>query len=207
MSDVESAPLLVGHSFSTKDILHLRVAEEAILQGIVMKVVRSNDQNFTASGVNFYVWASFTERVGWTVHSAMCWEGGDLLQIPPKFRVDPSDTGSRRSLTTPLKSKMIVPVIVGAVAENPGIPYQLLREILKPYANNYALTDSILQEGQDLAKAQLFGRGEDNVQYAKGVAVELRALGHHVEVLFSDRKEILQAVGAVVLHKEIARLK
>ncbi len=78
---------------------------------------------------------------------------------------------------------------------------------MKPYANNYALTDSILQEGQDLAKAQLFGRGEDNVQYTKGVAVELRALEHHVEVLFSDRKEILQAVGAVVLHKEIARLK
>ncbi len=169
MNNIESAPLLVGHSFSTKDILHLRVAEEAILQGIVMKVGRSNDWNFTASGVDFYVRVSFTERVGWTVHSAVFREGGDLLKIPPKFRVDPSDTGSRRSLTTPLKSKMIVLVIVGVVAENPGIPYQLLREILKPYANDYALMDSILQEGRDLAKVQLFGRGEDNIQYAKGV--------------------------------------
>ncbi len=63
MNDVESGPLLVGHSFSTKDILHLHVAEEANLQGIVMKVCHSDDQNFTASGVNFYVRASFVKKV------------------------------------------------------------------------------------------------------------------------------------------------
>ena len=85
MNDVKSGPLLVGHSFSTKDILHLHVAEEANLQGIAMNICRSNDQNFTASGVDFYVRASFTEMVGWTVHSAVCREGDDVLQIPPKF--------------------------------------------------------------------------------------------------------------------------
>ncbi len=85
MNNVKSGLLLVGHSFSTKDILHLRVAEEANLQGIVMKVCRSNDQNFTASGVNFYVRATFTKMVGWTVHLAKCREGDDVLQIPPKF--------------------------------------------------------------------------------------------------------------------------
>ncbi len=69
---------------------------------------------------------------------------------------------------------MVVPLIVGAVAENPGIQYQCLWEILKPYANDYALLDSILQEGRDLAKAQLFGRGDKNVQYAKGVVESYR---------------------------------
>jgi hypothetical protein len=53
MNDVKSGPLLVGHSFSTKDILHLHVAEEANLQGIAMNICRGNDQNFTASGVDF----------------------------------------------------------------------------------------------------------------------------------------------------------
>jgi hypothetical protein len=43
-------------------------------------------------GVDFYVCASFTERVGWTVHSAMCHEGVDVLQIPDhKFRFDQID--------------------------------------------------------------------------------------------------------------------
>jgi hypothetical protein len=78
---------------------------------------------------------------------------------------------------------------------------------LKPYANDYALLDSILQEGQDLAKTQLFGWGDENVQYAKGVVEELRGLGHHVQILFANRKEILQAVGGVVLHEEMTSLK
>ncbi len=83
---------------------------------------------------------------------------GDLLKIPPKSRVYTHEaTASRRLLTTPLKSKMIVPVILGAVAENPRIPYQLLREILKPNANDYVCMDSLLQEARELAKAQLFG--------------------------------------------------
>jgi hypothetical protein len=53
----------------------------------------------------------------------------------------------------------------------------------------------------------LFGRGDENVQYAKGVVEELRGLGHHVQILFANRKEILQAVGGVVLHEEMTRLK
>jgi len=38
MSEVEAGPLLVNHTFSSKDILHLRIAEEAKLQGIVIRV-------------------------------------------------------------------------------------------------------------------------------------------------------------------------
>jgi hypothetical protein len=98
------------------------------------------------------------------------------------------DDTKKRSLTTPLKAKMDVLIILDAVAEMPGIAYQSLREILKPYAKDYALTDSILQDGRDLAKDVLFGSAEENVQYAKGLQAELRALGHEVELLFADKK-------------------
>ena len=87
----------------------------------------------------------------------MCREGGDLLTIPPMSRVYANQEGSgSRLLTTPLKSKKIVPIIMGTIKDNPGILYPLLREILKPYAQDYACTDSLLQEGRELAKAQLF---------------------------------------------------
>ena len=102
---------------------------------------------------------------------------------------------------------MIIPIILNAVAANPGIPYRYLRELLSSYARPYALTDSILQEARDLAKKQLFGRAEQNVQYAKGVVAELGGLGHHVRVLYADRKEIVQAVCAVALREELDRLK
>ena len=102
---------------------------------------------------------------------------------------------------------MLVPIILNAVGANPGIPYPYLRELLFSYAKPYALTDSILQERQDLAKKQLFGLAEENVQYAKGVERELVELGHHVTVLYANRKEIIQSVCAVVLREELDRLK
>jgi hypothetical protein len=88
---------------------------------------------------------------------------------------------------------MIVPLIVGAIGDNPGLPFVILREILKPYANDYALTDNILQEGRELARIQLCGHVDDNVKYAKGILKELQGLGHHIEILYANRKEILQA--------------
>lgn len=45
------------------------------------------------------------------------------------------------------------------------------------------------------------------MQYAKGVVEELQGLGHHVQILFANRKEILQAIGGIVLHEEMTRLK
>jgi hypothetical protein len=48
------------------------------------------------------------------------------------------DDTKKRTLTTPLKAKTVVPIILGAVVEMPGIAYQSLREIIKPYAKDYA---------------------------------------------------------------------
>ena len=208
MVEVESSPLLAGHTFSSKDILHIRVAEEANLRGIVLRINRSDDFNFVATGIDFYVRASFTESTGWTVNCAVCREGADILKIPPSFKVMEAEIREgRRALSTPLKAKMIVPIITNAVAGNPGIPYQFLRELLSPYAHSYAISDAILQEGRDIAKATLFGVAEENVKYAKGIAHEMRRLGHHVRILYANRKEVLQAVGQVVLNEEKTRLK
>ena len=209
LQEVDCHPLQPGLTFPGKDILHLRIAEEAMHRGIATKINRSDDTNLTIVGVDFYVRASFTTASGWTANCVICREGDDLLQIPPKDRVYSlaEDDTKKRTVTTPLKAKMIVPIILGAVAEMPGIQYQSLREILKPYVKDYALTDSILQEGRDLAKNVLFGSAQENVQYAEGVQAELRAMGHEVELLYADRKETIQQVGAVVLSEEMIRLK
>ena len=95
-------------------------------RGIVIKVIRSDDTNFVAVGPEFYVRGSFTKNDGWTANSVVCREGGDLLQIPPKDRHYTTDDNRKRSVGTPLKAKMVVPIILGAVAETPGIGYQSL---------------------------------------------------------------------------------
>ncbi len=69
------------------------------------------------------------------------------------------------------------------------------------------LTDSIIQDARDMAKLQLFGSAEENVQYAQGVLDHVRELGHKVEMIFQDCRETLKLVSAVVIHEELMRWK
>ncbi len=78
---------------------------------------------------------------------------------------------------------------------------------MKPYAKEYTLMDSIVQDTRDMAKLQLFGLAEENVQYARGVVDQVRGLGHEVEMIFQDQLETLQLVSSVVLHEELMRRK
>ena len=67
-----------------------------------------------------------------------------------------------------------------AVGNKPGLSYQSLREIIKPYAKDKFITDNILQAAKELAKIELFGTDDDNVRYAKGVAAQLQELQQDV---------------------------
>jgi hypothetical protein len=91
MNVVESIRSKEDHTFVTKDILKLRIAEEANLRCIIMKVERSDDTNFIALGINFYVSGKFSENAGWTAHIVVCRNGDDLLKIPPKEKIDRID--------------------------------------------------------------------------------------------------------------------
>jgi hypothetical protein len=145
--------------------------------------------NLTIVGINFYVNATFHEHSGWVVHSAVCREGDDVLQISPKDWIDQSVMETKKgSMRTPIGAKFVVPIIKDAVADNPGIPYQSIQEIIKPYAKEYTLIDSIVQDARDRAKLQLFGSAEENVQYVGGVLDHVRRLGHKVEMIFQDQQ-------------------
>jgi hypothetical protein len=80
-SEVQSAPLLVGHSFASKDILVLRVAEEANLRGIKCSTTRSDILSFKCTGHRFCVEAHHSELNGWRVKVCATREGDDFLGI------------------------------------------------------------------------------------------------------------------------------
>ena len=85
MQEVDSHPFLAGHTFPGKDIIHLLcIAEEVMRRGIVIRVNRSDDTNFTVVGVDFYVRALFTSVAGWTANCVVCQKDSDLLIIPPR---------------------------------------------------------------------------------------------------------------------------
>jgi len=141
---------------------------------------------------------SYSESAGWTAHIVVCREGDDLLKIPPNQRIDWIDDDTT-PLRTPFKLKWLTPIIHSAVLDSPGVSYGSLREILKQYGNNYALTDSVLQIGRNITKNQLFGSADVNVKYASAVAARMRDLGHDVKLVFSSRRQVLTAVSLIVL--------
>jgi hypothetical protein len=65
-----------------------------------------------------------------------------------------------KALQIPFKSKWVALVLWTTIKETPGLPYQMMREILKPYMNDYAMTNNILQGARDFAKVNLFGQPE-----------------------------------------------
>ncbi len=154
MSKVENHRLLEGDTFKNKE---LRISKEENLRGITTRANRSDLMSLIIVGINFYVNASFYEHSGWVVHTAVCCEGDDILQIPPKDRIDPSMKEKKKGfLSIPIKAKFVVTIIKDAVSDNPRITYQSIQEIMKPYAKEYTLMDSIIQDARDMAKLQLF---------------------------------------------------
>ncbi len=94
-----------------------------------------------------------------------------------------------------------------AVEDTPGLTYQMMREILKLYINEYVLTNNILQEAHDKAKGDVFGDPDKNVKYAYAIANAIQQMGHTVEVVFTDRRTTMKSVNAIVLKEEMDRKK
>ncbi len=69
------------------------------------------------------------------------------------------------------------------------------------------LSDSILQEAKSEAKAQLFGKAEENVQYSEGMKTYLKRSGHTVELKYTSRKETLCNIEHLVISEELLHLK
>jgi hypothetical protein len=203
LEEVERKRLVKGNVFPSREILWMRIVEEALLRGINVKASRVDRTNLTVYGYQFYASDTFKECYGWECNVAICQEGDDLNNIPDKYFV--IDKNFTRN--TPLASAWVIPIIMPTVAKDPGVSYEQLRGLIRPYAKDFHITDGILQEGRDLAKKAIFGTPESNVQYAEGVAFAMRKLGHEVKLLFTTCAQTLAIIGTVVLKEEHDRHK
>jgi hypothetical protein len=81
MAVVETCPLMAGHTFREKETLMLRIAEEANLRNIRVKVQRSCTMKYEVAGPQFFVSASLSPS-GWIVRHKICREDDDIMSIP-----------------------------------------------------------------------------------------------------------------------------
>ena len=119
MADVHKCRLEVNHTFPDKEILVLRVAEEANLRGINFVCTRSDRREFKCTGPRFCVIACHLEHLGWFVSVANVREcdefGGEYSGSVVDVDAVPEQ------LTSPFWTKWIVPLILPIIVDTPSI--------------------------------------------------------------------------------------
>ncbi len=85
MVEVTNAPLLEGHTFPDKEIVLMRIVEEANLYGVRIKIIRSDGLQVDARGLNgdpFHFVAYYgTTAFRWMVTKCITWNGR-LAYVP-----------------------------------------------------------------------------------------------------------------------------
>jgi hypothetical protein len=177
--EVEKYRLCVGQMFPDKNIFWMRIAEEALLHGITVHAIRSEYTHLTVCGQSFHAEGTYREGLGWTCKVAVCCDGDDTSIIPDRSRHDNTNV----PLKTPLYYEWVILIIRSRVEKKPGIEYEALRDALRPYARETAITNFILQKARDVAKIEIFGSPNENVWYVEGVLERMRSLGHTAELV------------------------
>ena len=107
MSEVQANCLEAHHTFPNREILSMRVAEEANLRGINILCIWSDICDLRYTGTRFFVTANQSERLGWYVTIAnvrKCDDHGLAAVVDIDKALE--------KLTSPFKTKWIVPLIL-----------------------------------------------------------------------------------------------
>jgi hypothetical protein len=201
MAGIEARRLRRGNMFPDIDTLKLRITEEANLQGIGFMTTRSEVCQIQCYGHMSVVEASNTDSAnGFMVTACSVRHGDNYSNLPQQLE---KCNVEQENHSSPFKSAMVVPVILGLIADNPGCTSKTLQGYLKAYGKEYSLTDSILQEARTAAWTQLFGTAKINVTYAETVKNELVKWGHIVRVRYTGRRGTLNNIEVIILAENL----
>jgi hypothetical protein len=186
MMVIKAHPSVAGQTFQHKETLQIRIAKEANLCNIKVKIVRSSHATYIVKGYNFYIAAGYQMQTGWLVCVACCREGDDMLRILPN-----SHYFDERQLCNPFRGKWIGYLLHGTIEDCPGATYRVLSKVIRDYVNPYAVTNIIIQDACNHAKADIFGKPNDNIRYAYAIQQAIQDMGHVCELIFTGRWDVI----------------
>jgi hypothetical protein len=108
---------------------------------------------------------------------------------------------------SPIKSKWLVPLVKGALAEKPNISNKALTMLLSPYVVDKLLTHSLMNQTKKHLRLHLFGDPAQNMTYLPELVHELEAAGHEYQIITKSMASVLQKVEEMVLTQHIALMK
>ena len=190
MVEVVGARLRVGDSFPNRDLLAIRIAEEAIQVNTAVTVTRSDSVQYRVVGVRFYAQANKNLIEGWVVTKLQVNVEGAGLAMP-------SENTKEKSATTLLRTEWLVALVLDEIRERPNISNDALRGYLLAYAPKQYFTDNILQNTRTKAKLEVFGQPDTNVQYVYHLKAAMEERGHPCELLFSNRGSVMSSISKI----------
>jgi hypothetical protein len=186
MMVVESHSLVAGQTFEHKETLLICIAEEANLGNIKVKIVRDSHVTYIVGGYNFYVAIGYQIQTRWLVRVACCQEDNDMLRIP--LTVQYFD---ERQLCNPFSGKWVGYLLCSTIKDSPGPTYCVMSEVIQDYVNPYVVAKNILQNAHNHAKADLFGKPDDNIRYAYAVQQAIQDMGHVCDLIFTGHRDVI----------------
>ena len=129
MAEVSGARLCPGDSFPNRDLVALRIAEEAIQTNTAINVTRSDSIQYRAVGMRFYIQANKNLTEWWVIKQLQVNVKGAGLTTPFGTSTQESSlptqesgpTKNRRQISTTLQTEWLVALVLEEICERPGI--------------------------------------------------------------------------------------
>jgi hypothetical protein len=231
MSNVADSPMAIDHTYPSKEVALIRIAEEANYSGCQVTIGRSDlmrVQAYGRMGSSFEVKVVFSDKFGWRVSACntrlsgvmnadVATKGVTVHEDDDLFgeegtadnNADTSedDTDTNKSGRTPFKSRWLIPLLKTVIAETPNIKNKHIRLILAPYIKDKFLTASLLQNARTLTRLQVFGYPDDNVQFVHALVTEMQSRNHDVFLVTQNSTQVGKMLDEMILGEEIANRK
>jgi hypothetical protein len=228
MSDVEVTPLLKGHTFSMKEILLIRIAEEANFCGCQIAIVRSNNYQVYVRGCAgsfFQIKAFCSVKLGWKVTTfqtreantgnddpaeEIAYDGEEKVVDEDKASLEEEDADRKVKAVcqhTPIKSHWIVPLLLKGIAEKPNMSNAEVKQVVSAYVKEKFITSSLFQNARTMAGDEIFGDPAANIFFANGLVKKMKEFDVDVKVLMKDRQQAQRMLERVVLSDHMSKNK
>jgi hypothetical protein len=228
MSDVEVTPLLKGHTFPTKEILLIRIAEEANFCGCQIAIVQSHNYQVYiqgCAGFFFQIKAFCSVKLGWKVTTIqtreantanddpaeeIIYDGEEKVADEDGASLEEEDADGKVKAVrqrTPIESRWIVPLLLKEIAEKPNMSNEEMKHGVSAYAKEKFITSSLLQNARTMARDEIFRDLATYVFFANGLVEKMKECGVDVEVLMKDRQQVLWMLEHVVLSDHMRKKK
>ena len=237
MTEVELHPLELGHTFPTKNITLLRIAEEANLWGLRIILKRSDTHQIRAAGLqdSFHVVAYYSDaRSEWKItkcdiqHSKVDGQPPDVLPhgsavddmlymevghadgdvpTPKQLPMRGKAQVKQTRFRSPLKSKWLIPIVKVEVSLRPNMSNKDLQSLLKDYVKPMFLTKSLLNTTRLVIRKEAFGDPDSNVMFSPALANALEVAGHDFEIYLRNKSQVMAKCEEMALTQYVSQCR